>query len=195
MTASGDSTAKLWDANTGDLLFTLKGHNGRIYSAKFNAAGDKVLTASTDFTSKLWDVATGRLLATLSGHVAVVNSAVFNSKGDKIVTASEDGTAKMWDISSITSVNESPTMSSRAEMTISPNPVIMPLNLFILWVLTAKQSYLSRIYMDREVADLALENLGTYRQTIQTHDWTDGVYVIVLRTVHETVSQKVVIVR
>ncbi|MBK7986980.1 MAG: T9SS type A sorting domain-containing protein [Ignavibacteria bacterium] len=86
-------------------------------------------------------------------------------------------------------------MSSRAEMTISPNPGNNAIELIYSVGADSKAELFVTDIHGQKVADLALENLGTYRQTIQTHDWTDGVYVIVLRTVHETVSQKVVIVR
>ena len=86
-------------------------------------------------------------------------------------------------------------MSSRAEMSISPNPGNNAIELIYSVGADSKAELFVTDIHGQKVADLALENSGTYRRTIQTHDWTDGVYVIVLRTVHETVSQKVVIVR
>ena len=76
---------------------TLKGHDGRVFSAQFNEAGNKIVTASRDGMSKIWDVETGECV-TLKGHARSVYSAHFNGAGDKVVTASDDGTAKIWDL-------------------------------------------------------------------------------------------------
>ncbi|MCA9955173.1 MAG: PD40 domain-containing protein, partial [Anaerolineales bacterium] len=53
LTASSDSTARLWDAD-GKLLATLEGHTGTINSAVFSPDGQRILTASYDSTAKLW---------------------------------------------------------------------------------------------------------------------------------------------
>lgn len=67
-TGSMDNTAKLWDVETGQEIFTLAGHKAEIVSLHFNTDGDKLLTASFDNTAKIWDVCTGQCLFTLEGH-------------------------------------------------------------------------------------------------------------------------------
>ncbi|MBL8000116.1 MAG: T9SS type A sorting domain-containing protein, partial [Candidatus Kapabacteria bacterium] len=49
----------------------------------------------------------------------------------------------------------------------------------------------------RKVADIASgeHDMGTHQSTVQTSDWIEGVYMVVLRTPRETVSQKLVVVR
>ena len=56
LTASGDKTAKLWDANTGELLHTLRGHTTEIVCLAFDPTGAVVATGSMDSTAKLWSV-------------------------------------------------------------------------------------------------------------------------------------------
>jgi len=67
-TGSMDNTAKLWDVETGQEIFTLQGHKAEIVSLHFNTDGDKLLTSSFDNTAKIWDVCTGQCLFTLEGH-------------------------------------------------------------------------------------------------------------------------------
>ena len=67
VTASSDSTARLWDAKTGIVLATLSGHTGPVWSAVFGPDGSRVVTASDDNTARLWDATTGAALATLVG--------------------------------------------------------------------------------------------------------------------------------
>ena len=63
VTASDDNTARLWDAETGREVATLKGHDGPVYSAAFSPDGKRVVTASYDKTARLWDAETGREIA------------------------------------------------------------------------------------------------------------------------------------
>ena len=96
ITALSDSTAKIWDNNTGEILTTLKGHKGDLTSARFNAAGSKVVTASYDKTAKIWGPNSSKWLVDLRGHTAEVLYAEFSPDGKKVVTASADGTARIW---------------------------------------------------------------------------------------------------
>ena len=96
VTASGDKSAKIWDASSGILLADLKGHTDYISSAEFSPDDRKIITASKDHHVKIWDAGTGILLADLKGHTALVNSASFSPDGKKILTASSDGLVKIW---------------------------------------------------------------------------------------------------
>ncbi|MCA9718148.1 MAG: hypothetical protein KC468_25985, partial [Myxococcales bacterium] len=67
-TGSFDRTARLWDARTGELLATLRGHAEEVVSLVYSPDGSRVATGSFDGTAKIWDARTGELLATLRGH-------------------------------------------------------------------------------------------------------------------------------
>ena len=99
VTASGDSTAKVWDANTGKELFSLKGHIDRLNSAQFSPDGNRIVTVSWGNTFKVWDAKTGAELLTLKSTKDVLTpyaSANFSPDGHRIVTADGD-TANVWD--------------------------------------------------------------------------------------------------
>jgi len=97
VTASGDNTARLWDAATGASLAALQGHTGSVYWTAFSPDGARVVTTSGDNTARLWDAATGAALAVLQGHTGQVRSAAFSPNGSWIVTASpDDNTARLW---------------------------------------------------------------------------------------------------
>ena len=100
VTASFDSTAKIWDAQSMAVLAELKGHAAGVRSAFFSPDGKKIITASFDSTAKIWDAQSGVLLVDLKGHAAVVSSAFFSPDGKRIITASFDSTAKIWDAQS-----------------------------------------------------------------------------------------------
>ncbi|QRN96794.1 CHAT domain-containing protein [Archangium violaceum] len=94
VTASADTTARLWSAR-GVPLASLEGHESYVLSAVFSPDGQRVVTASADTTARVWS-AQGELLAKLEGHGNHVNSAVFSPDGQQVVTASSDGTARVW---------------------------------------------------------------------------------------------------
>jgi WD40 repeat protein len=56
LTGNADKTAKVWDAEKGTELLTLKGHTTSVTSVCFSPDGKRILTGSIDSTAKLWDV-------------------------------------------------------------------------------------------------------------------------------------------
>lgn len=96
-TASQDKTAKIWDAETGKLLLTLKGHTASVNGIAFSRDGKRVATSSDDHTAKVWDIITGKELLTLSGHTNWIYRIAFSPNGKRLATTSEDKTAKIWD--------------------------------------------------------------------------------------------------
>ena len=97
LTASADTTARLWDAATGKQLHVLQGHERLLQTAVFSPDGKLVLTASADKTARIWDAANGETLQVLQGHEGPVNTAVFSPNGMRVLTASDDKTARIWD--------------------------------------------------------------------------------------------------
>ncbi|HYC90679.1 MAG TPA: hypothetical protein VEO54_15795 [Thermoanaerobaculia bacterium] len=87
----------LWDTTSGEVVFELTGHAGRIFDVAFSTDGTHAVTASEDKTARVWDVATGALVAALRGHRNVVTSAQFSAHGNRVATASLDATARVWE--------------------------------------------------------------------------------------------------
>jgi eukaryotic-like serine/threonine-protein kinase len=105
VTASDDNTANVWDARSGALALTLRGHapgdlKSGVLSASFSPDGARIVTASYDKTAKVWDARSGAELITLNGHTSEISSARFSPDGARIVTASADSTSKVWDAQS-----------------------------------------------------------------------------------------------
>ena len=57
--ASQDQTVKVWDAQTGQETFSLKGHTDWVCSVAFRPDGKRLASASQDQTVKVWDARTG----------------------------------------------------------------------------------------------------------------------------------------
>jgi hypothetical protein len=104
VTASEDTTVRLWDAGSGQETTVLKGHTESANSAAFSPDSARVVTTSSDSTARLWDAASGQEIAVLKGHAGSVWSAAFNPDGTRVVTAIPhlNGTAQLWDVRWVT---------------------------------------------------------------------------------------------
>ncbi|XP_039300783.1 dynein assembly factor with WDR repeat domains 1-like [Nilaparvata lugens] len=54
LTASEDSTARLWQVDSGECSQLLRGHSDEVFSCAFNYNGDVIVTASKDNTCCIW---------------------------------------------------------------------------------------------------------------------------------------------
>lgn len=68
VTGSFDTTAKLWDTDSGKLLYTFAGHQNEVVAVAFDPHKSLCATGSMDQTAKLWDLETGKEHSTLKGH-------------------------------------------------------------------------------------------------------------------------------
>jgi len=100
-----DDGAKVWEADTGRELFTIKGHTNEdlpagmpiIMSATYSPDGQWILTGSMGGLFEVWDAARGRELFALKG---MISSAAYSPDGQRIVSWNFEGTATVWEAAS-----------------------------------------------------------------------------------------------
>jgi WD40 repeat protein len=97
VTASWDSTARVWEARTGEPLTEPLRHKTILKWAEFSPDDQLILTTSEDNTARIWDAQNGSLLREL-GHDGELQSAHFSPDGTRVLTASSDMTARIWDM-------------------------------------------------------------------------------------------------
>ncbi|MDF5730647.1 MAG: WD40 repeat domain-containing protein [Rhizonema sp. PD38] len=98
ISASNDSTLKIWDLQTGKALHTLTGHTHYVRSVIVTPDGQRAISASADATLKVWDLITGEALYTLAGHTAWVRTVVLMPDGRRVVSTSWDHSLAVWDL-------------------------------------------------------------------------------------------------
>ena len=100
VTASEDSSARVWDAQSGKALGEPMWHEETVNSVAFSADGTRVVTATDDGAARMWDAQSGKVLSEPMRHDQIVQSAAFSADGTRVVTASWDETARIWDAQS-----------------------------------------------------------------------------------------------
>jgi hypothetical protein len=92
-----DNAVKVWDAATGQELFSLEGHTAVVPGVAYSPDGRCLASASWDQTVRVWDTATGQELLTLQAHIGGAHGVAYSPDGRRLASAGFDGTVKVWD--------------------------------------------------------------------------------------------------
>ncbi|MEO0397455.1 MAG: CHAT domain-containing protein [Cyanobacteria bacterium P01_A01_bin.137] len=107
LSSSNDKTLRLWDLQTGQLLYLLTGHRQRIKAIGFSPDGNNLLSCSNDSQAKAWDIAqlpskkTGDCRYTIkasSKAITLVNELPVNPDPDRacFATGAAHGKVSLW---------------------------------------------------------------------------------------------------
>jgi len=102
VSASEDSTIKIWNADEGKIERTLAGHQDAVQDVAFNTTGTILASCSADLSIKIWNFETYDCVKTLNGHDHNVSAVTFvpSDTLNYLVSASRDKKIKLWDLNS-----------------------------------------------------------------------------------------------
>ncbi len=96
VTGSGDQTAAVWDARTGQAQRRFFGDDFDFRTVQFFDNDRQVITANGDYSVRFWYAGNGREAARLLHRQAHVTWAGMDKSGQQLFTASADGIARIW---------------------------------------------------------------------------------------------------
>jgi WD40 repeat protein/transcriptional regulator with XRE-family HTH domain len=96
-TGSLDSTIKLWDIESGTLLWT-SSFTENIECVAFAPDGRTVASGGDDSTVQLWDAHTGTHLQTLSGQSGPVYALAWSPDGHLLASGDVNGDIRLWEL-------------------------------------------------------------------------------------------------
>jgi polyadenylation factor subunit 2 len=99
VTASDDSTLKIFDFAGGAMESKLEGHGWDAKSVDWHPRMGLIVSGSKDHLVKLWDPRQRNCLTTLRGHKSTVTKVLFEKvMGNCLATSARDQTARVFDI-------------------------------------------------------------------------------------------------
>ncbi|MEB3267155.1 MAG: serine/threonine-protein kinase [Leptolyngbya sp.] len=96
VSGSLDDTIKVWNLQTGALMFTLQGHPRGVNGVTISAKGQVLVSCGDDDTVRVWNLTAGRRLHTLKGHMRDVTSVAIGHQGWLLASGSKDKTINLW---------------------------------------------------------------------------------------------------
>ncbi|MCI0747857.1 MAG: protein kinase, partial [Verrucomicrobia subdivision 3 bacterium] len=98
VTASSDTTARVWDAESGRAASEPLYHSGSVISAEFSPNAQQVLTVSDGGEAAyIWEIRRGQPAGVELPHAVAVAFARFSPDGRQAATASWDNMIRIWD--------------------------------------------------------------------------------------------------
>jgi polyadenylation factor subunit 2 len=98
VSASDDSTMKIWAFEEAREEKSLKGHGWDVKCVDWHPYKGLIVSGSKDNLVKFWDPRSGGNLATYHGHKGTVQAVQWSKDGNLVATASRDQMIKLYDI-------------------------------------------------------------------------------------------------
>jgi len=95
-TGSWDGAIKMWDINSGALLWT-SWHTNSIHCVAFTPDGRTLASSGVDAVIQLWNTTSGTHLQTLSGHSGPVFALDWSPDGSLLASGGLDGSIRLWE--------------------------------------------------------------------------------------------------
>jgi WD40 repeat protein len=90
ISASEDSTLKVWDIESGEVLRTFDGHTDRVNAIAVMPDGKRATSASDDKTIKIWDIDSGENISSFNGD-SPLSTCTVSPEGKTIIVGEASG--------------------------------------------------------------------------------------------------------
>ena len=98
VSASLDTTVRIWDTYTEQETNKLVGHSKGVFSLSYNSDHRFIVSAGFDHEAYVWSPFVNTLLFKLKGHMSSLVGCHCVENSNELVTADSSGTFKIWDL-------------------------------------------------------------------------------------------------
>jgi WD40 repeat protein len=98
VSASLDTTVRIWDTYTEQETNKLVGHNKGVFSLSYNPEHRFIVSAGFDHDAYIWSPFVNTLLFKLKGHTSSLVGCQCVENSNELVTADSNGMFKIWDL-------------------------------------------------------------------------------------------------
>ena len=98
ITSSYDATTKIWNAENGSELMSVKRQTKPVTSVAYSPDGNYIVSGAVDKSVRLWHASAGLKQKTFVGHTNNIYEAIYSPDGSQMISTSEDNTTKIWDV-------------------------------------------------------------------------------------------------
>jgi WD40 repeat protein len=92
---SADRRIRLWNTDTGKIIYTFDGHQESVTAIEFMPNGKILVSASADRTIRFWDIEQKQLLKTIEAHEQKIHALAISPDGKSIISGSSDRTVRI----------------------------------------------------------------------------------------------------
>jgi WD40 repeat protein len=124
LATGGENAVKIWDANVGELITTLK-YNGTAGSLAWMSDGKKLISGSYG-PIRIFNTATWQQIAILEGHTDYVTAISLSRNNHLLASASDDKTVRLWNLN--TNLPVGPSLQHErdvASTALSPDGIVL----------------------------------------------------------------------
>jgi WD40 repeat protein len=93
-----ECSIKIWDAKTGKLVATLKGHTDSVWCLAWTKDGKTLISGSWDSSIRTWNTTKWKQTAVLDEHTDRVYGIAISPNDRILASVSQDKTARLWNL-------------------------------------------------------------------------------------------------
>ncbi|KIJ57915.1 hypothetical protein HYDPIDRAFT_63737, partial [Hydnomerulius pinastri MD-312] len=98
-TGRDDNSVRIYDSQSGRMLFDLKGHTNTVWALSFSHNGTQLVSGSWDHTIRIWNTSNGETIGEpWEAHSNEVTSVAYSPDDKVIATAGLGGVVWIWDV-------------------------------------------------------------------------------------------------
>lgn len=97
---SGDTTVRVWNASSGETLYTYHGHSNlldSVFAVEWSSNGRRITSGGADKTVQVWEAANGNRTYLYNAHTARVLAVSWSPDCRYIASGSADKTVRVWE--------------------------------------------------------------------------------------------------